>query len=232
MNFSGKIGILTAAVVMVLLFISACATPSSLKHVNADPVIENVLYPKDAFANSEIQIQCVALDADGDNLTYKWMSESGKIKGEGAIVMWFPPDKLGTYPVSVIVADGKGGEVKQTIGIRVVTNADGSATPTIEIKLKLGETQPVVIEKQRARIWTTTEIVCLVDGSGAEQLTFTWTTNGGKIITKNQQEGKPDKIGWIAPGNAGDYTIEVLVSDSNMNQAKGLVKMQVYCCGN
>jgi len=227
------VGTVAAIVIFLTLPLqSACSGPAFVKAANNNPVIENVLYPKDAFSNMEVQIQCIAADADGDKLTYKWMAESGEIKGEGAIVLWFPPEKLGTYPVLVTVNDGKGGEAKQTIDIRVVTNADGTATPTIDVKMRLGDAQAVIMDKQRARIWTTTNIICLVENTGDKQLTYTWTADGGKIMGDYVAEGKADRIGWIAPGVKGDFIIEVTVSDNEGKQANGQVNMQVFCCGN
>lgn len=219
-------------VVMPAFFLSACAGPAVVKAANNSPVIENVLYPKDTFSTMEVQVQCVAADKDGDNLTYQWIAGSGQIKGEGPVVMWFPPEKLGTYPVTVSVADGKGGEAKQTVEIRVVTNADGTATPTIDVKLKLGEAQAVIVDKQRARIWMTTEIVCMVENAGDKQLIYSWSIDGGKMMGKGIEEGRADRIGWIAPGTAGNYLIAVVATDNNGGQAKGQVNMQVFCCGN
>jgi hypothetical protein len=233
MNRLYIIGIIAVLIMLVVLpQQSACTGPAVVKAPNHAPVIENVLFPKDVFSNMEVQVQCVASDADGDNLTYHWIAESGSINGEGSSVTWFPPEKLGTYPVSVTVNDGKGVEAKQAVEIRVVTNADGSATPIVDIKLKLGDSQTMIVDKQRARIWTTTDIICLVENAGGKPLTYSWSINGGKIMGKDVQEGKADRIGWIAPGAKGDFIIEVTVSDNEGKQAKGQINMQVFCCGN
>ena len=232
-----RVGILKALVMgittLILFGQIACIPPAPVvKQLNHAPVIEKITYAKDVFSNSENELICLASDVDGDNLTYRWTCEAGSIKSDGANALWMPPGKMGTYPVTLIVTDGKDGEAKETINIRVVTNADGTATPTVEIKLKLGETQPVVIDKQRARIWTTTEIVCIVENAEGNQLTYTWWANGGKISGKGVPEGKADRIGWIAPGVQSDSTINVKVEDSQGKQATGQVNIHVFCCGN
>ena len=230
-NMTNKLVLALAAV----LFSMQLACTSSVPQVtqpNNPPVIEKITYAKDVFANSENELICLASDADGDNLTYRWTSEAGSINGGGSDVLWMPPGKLGTYPVIVVVSDGNGGEAKETINIRVLTNEDGTADPTIEIKLKLGELQPVMVDKQRARIWTTTNIVCIVENAEGNQLTYTWSSNGGKITGKGVTEGKADRIGWTAPGVPDDRTIIVEVMDNQGRQAKGMINIHVFCCGN
>jgi hypothetical protein len=225
--------IVTGIIALILAVQTACMPSAPIvEQENHVPVIEKITYTKDVFSNSENELICLASDADGDNLTYLWTCEAGNIKSDGSSVLWMPPGKMGTYPVTLMVTDGRGGEAKETINIRVVTNADGTATPTIEIKMKMGETQPVVIDKQRARIWTTTEIVCIVENAEGNQLTYNWSANGGKITGKSVLEGKADRIGWTAPGVQSDSTIDVNVEDGQGKKATGQVNIHVFCCGN
>jgi DNA-binding transcriptional regulator of glucitol operon len=220
-------------IILALCVQFACSPPPPVvKPQNNAPVIENIIYARDAMSNIEVQIECLASDVDGDNLTYQWKAGVGTITGEGKDVLWMPPGKMGTYAITLEVTDSKGGVATENISIRVVTNADGTATPTIEVNLKLGEAQPVVIDKQRARIWTTTDIVCTVENADGNELTYTWTANGGKIQGKGVQEGKANRIGWIAPGVLSDCTIDVTVTDNRGREAKGQVNIHVFCCGN
>ncbi len=214
------------------LFISCSGTGHLSGQTNMPPVIDDMIYPKDVFSNSDVEIRCVARDPNGDNLTYEWSADGGNIRGDGASIIWLPPGKIGIYPVTVRVSDGRGGEDNRTVEIRVVTNADGTATPTVELKLKLGADQPVVLDNQRARIWTTTRIACLVENGDGERLTYTWSASGGKIKARNLPEEKADVIDWIAPGSIGDYTVDVVVKDSGGRQASGRVNIHVFCCGN
>ena len=43
-------------------------------------------------------------------------------------------------------------------------------------------------------------------------------------------EGTASRVGWIAPGQKGQYKIAVIVTDKNGNQARGEVNMEVLCC--
>jgi hypothetical protein len=230
-NMTGKL-VLALTAILLSMQLACAPSPPRVTQPNNAPVIEKITYSKDVFSNSENELICVASDADGDNLTYRWTCEAGSIKDDGNHVWWMPPGKMGTYPVMLTVTDGRDGEAKETINIRVVTNADGTATPTIEIKLKLGETQPVVIDAQRARIWTTTNIVCIVENAEGNQMIYTWSANGGKISGKSVLEGKADQIGWTAPGVPGDSTINVKLEDGQGKQATGQVNIHVFCCGN
>ena len=235
-----KISSWIAIILIILAFqVQLACTPAqapppqpAVKPPNHAPVINNISYAKDVFSNTEVQILCIASDIDGDDLIYKWMAEDGSIKGEGKNVLWLPPGKVGTYTVTLVVSDGKGGEARETINLRVVTNADGTASPTIEVKLKLGEAQPAVMDKQRARVWTTTDIVCIVENTDGSDLIYTWSATGGKMQGQGVKEGKANRIGWTAPGVNTECTINVAVADKQGREAKGQVTFQVFCCGN
>jgi len=221
-------------VAVTLLLQSACTSPPpEVIPPNQSPVIVYINYAHDAFGTAEVQIECLAKDADGDNLTYQWSAEAGKISGSGPNVLWMPPGKMGTYPITLLVSDGKGGVATENISIRVVTNADGTATPLVELKLKLGDAEPVIVEKARVRIWMTEDILCIVEEAGsASDLTYTWSAGSGEMQGKGLDEGKANKIRWKAPGVRGDYTVSVTVKDSQGREAKGKVNIEVFCCGN
>jgi len=212
--------------------LSCAPPPPQVKQPNQAPVIENINYAKDTMSNSEVQIECITKDGDSDNLTYQWTAEAGKITGNGQYVLWTPPGKMGTYAIMLIVDDGKGGVATENISIRVVTNADGTATPMVELKLKLGDAEPVIVDKQRARVWMTTDILCIVDNASGNDLTYTWSATDGKLQGKGLEEGKANKIRWTAPGVKSDVTVSVTVKDSQGKETKGQVNLNVFCCGN
>ena len=223
----------TVAIAVMLALQSACTPPPpEVKQLNQSPVIENISYARDAFANSEVQIDCIAKDADSDNLTYKWTAEAGEIRGKGNSVLWMPPGKMGTYPITLAVTDGNGGVATENISIRVVTNADGTATPEVDINLKLGAAEPVVMDKQRIRIWMTTDISCTVEETGGGDLTYTWSATEGKLQGNGLEAGKANKIKWIAPGVKSDATVSVTVKNGQGKEARGQINFNVFCCGN
>jgi len=221
---------------LFLVFLSAgCAkapssptTPVTLSD-NKPPVINNVLFPADVMALTENLITCDATDPDGDDLTYVWSTDGGTIKGVGPGILWVAPGSVGKYEVSVVVSDGKGGEATQSVKIRLVTNADGSTNPLVTLKLSLASSDPVV-EKVSARIWTTTDILCQVDGVGANRLKYTWSATEGKLQGKGLTEGTANRVSWTAPGVADEYIVTVTATDNTGKVTTGQVNFTVFCC--
>ncbi len=102
--------------------------------VNHPPVIESFIVTAEhiylaeitvGFSTSEIgyrvlegkayQIECVASDPDGDELTFEWSADAGAISGEGAVITWTAPTGAGERNVSLTVSDGEGGFVTESI---------------------------------------------------------------------------------------------------------------------
>jgi len=233
MRYTIKLAILFA---LVLVFLSAGCTkaPSSpatpvITSDNQPPVITNISFPEDVMALTENLITCVASDPDGDDLTYVWSTDGGTIKGEEAGIVWVAPDSVGKYEINVVVSDGRGGEVTQSVTIRLVTNADGSTNPIVTLKLSLSSGDRTV-EEGRARIWTTTDILCQVDGVNANGLKYTWSATEGKLQGKGLAEGTANRVTWIAPGVAGESTVTVTATDNTGKATTGKVSFTVFCC--
>jgi len=64
-------------------------------------------------------IECIASDPDGDDLSYIWSFNGGRISGGGSAVSWVAPDSFGTYTITVTVVDGMGGQAIQSLEIVV-----------------------------------------------------------------------------------------------------------------
>jgi peptidoglycan-associated lipoprotein len=63
-------------------------------------------------------------DPDGDTLTYKWSSPTGRIANPAERQsLWTAPEQEGSVPVTVTVDDGKGGTASDTITIQVIRPA-------------------------------------------------------------------------------------------------------------
>ena len=73
---------------------------------------------------SNTPITCFASDPDGDELSYTWSAEAGNITGEGDTVTWVAPNAYGTYAITVIVTDGRGGEAGESVTIQVCSCPD------------------------------------------------------------------------------------------------------------
>jgi hypothetical protein len=199
---------------------------------NHAPVIEKVDYNKTTYHNRPVTIECIAGDIDGDDLTYSWVAGDGIISGQGKSVIWTPPGRMENYPIDLTVSDGKGGEAKDRIYIMVVTNADGSGIPNIEIKLVLGDNNTAQIENQRVGSWSTADIFCTVDNATGSNLVYRWSADCGRIKEIDGQNNKLNRISWIAPGTQCDCTVNVTVTDvQDRREAKGKVMFRVFCCG-
>jgi hypothetical protein len=224
--------ILIALALSLSLQLSCAQAATVVNQQNHAPVIEKVTYDKFTYHNRAVKIECFANDIDGDNLTYVWEARDGKISGEGKSVLWTPPGNMQNYPIKLTVTDSKGGIAEKTIYIMVVTSADGTNTPNIEVKLRLGDNSTVVIDNQRVGIWTTADILCVVENTGDSDLIYEWSADCGRIQGKGSGDSKANTIRWIAPGVQSNCTVEVTVTDTQKgSEARGQVNFNVFCCG-
>ena len=93
---------------------------SSCGFSNHDPTISDLRAEVDRVKLSgSSEVECVAADPDGDELTYQWMATGGNISGQGPTVTWTAPKTSGTYVLTVMVTDGRGGEASEEVTVRV-----------------------------------------------------------------------------------------------------------------
>ena len=220
---------LSAAIIFLNI---SCITPQN-PQANRPPVIEQIDGSTSWSPLSEGQFIVHATDPDGDKLTYTWLADNGTLKTEGNTASWISPAAMGKYHITVVVSDGNNHDVRLTKEVTVFVNADGSQTPDAPIMLKMSlPSTDVATGAKRIRIWTAAPVECVVDGANPRDLKFTWTASNGKIQGNGLNEGTASKVTWIAPGVAGDFTLDVVVSDNTGEQAKGTVNFKVFCCGN
>ncbi|RPJ60853.1 MAG: hypothetical protein EHM12_05825 [Dehalococcoidia bacterium] len=210
----------------------SCTAPQQPKE-NQPPKIEQVGGSTSWSPLSEGQFTVTATDPDGDNLTYSWLADNGTLTANGNSAIWKSPAEMGQYNITMIVNDGHGHEVRGVKEVKVIVNADGSQTPDPAIVLKMSlPSAETATGAKRVRIWTSSPVECVVDGANQQGLKYSWTASNGRTQGKGLDEGTASKVTWIAPGVAGDYTLDVVVSDSQGNQCKGTVNFEVFCCGN
>jgi len=109
--------------------------------VNHPPLVEDlIITPEDRSAfnydgmkireGKSCDIECIASDADGDDLSYQWSADVppgsywsavGNISGEGSSVTWTAPAGPSEVAVTVTVSDGRGGRDTKSIVFHVVT---------------------------------------------------------------------------------------------------------------
>ncbi len=104
---------------------------------NNPPIIENLIATAEHRYLEEIStgykilkgkncnIECIASDPDGDELSYEWAYDgiygSGNIPGEGPVVTWTAPLRGGQVTVTVTVSDNYGGVATKSIVFTVKT---------------------------------------------------------------------------------------------------------------
>lgn len=234
--------LLTVTTIFSSAFLSlSCATPGSpppsqAPQPNRPPIIRSLYGSTNWEPQTEGDFTCEASDPDGDNLTYTWTADNGTIRGNGASIKWTSPSSMGKYNISVTVSDGRAGETTATQEVRVLINADGTISADAPVVLKMSlPSKETVIGAKRVRIWTASPVECLVEGTDAKNLKYSWTAADGRLqagMGLSLEGGTASKVNWIAPGAGGDFMINVTVTDSSGNEAKGQVDFKVFCCGN
>jgi len=239
MNFSSAFfRKLFIVAIVAALMLAACAAPAAVVKppltppppAVPQPEIRNIVGLREWNPNVESTLLCAASDPDGNLLTYTWSAEKGIIKGEGQKVNWVPPGEVGEYEITVKVTNGKGGEASFSKRFAVVDPPPPPVDNTIYLKLTPPATN-VATASGRVNGLFTSEIQCVVPDRDSSEFTYTWAANGGKLMADGLNEGKASRVGWIAPNQAGQYVVGVLVTDRAGNKATGEVTFEVLCCG-
>jgi len=214
---------------IVLLSLLACAQPQSQA-----PVIRELLYPAEVPASFDTVLICRADNPGIDELRFQWSSENGTIRGEGESITWNAPDLPATYKIDVIINNSSGKETSGQAGINVLPFYRTAIDPDPEINLKLPLFgNGTVSELSLVRPLTTSEINCDAPLVDIKKYKYIWSCNGGKIEGAGVKDGTASKIGWVAPGVPGYYTVTVKITDNWGNLYIGSVYSNVVnpsCC--
>lgn len=234
----------TAAVfIATLLVYTGCAaqkSPAPLapapEPVNNPPIISSLTADLPVVQPlGKVNLNCQASDPESDNLSYQWTCSGGFVEGSSDTATWTAPSNPGSYKVTVIVIDGKGGSASRDTLITIpekpnsppVISAIKFTRPgRMAITVKTNPTEeeakktPELIVKQYV---DEPDIACLATDPDGDQLTYIWRATGGKIIG-----GGPD-IQWFAPA-AGTYKITCEVADGNGGTATFTITINVHCC--
>jgi hypothetical protein len=182
-------------IIIGIVAVAAVSIVSYTLRPNHRPVITALTAePQGPHPLANCQISCDATDPDGDDLSYGWSAEGGRLVGEGAAVTWTAPDSPGSYFVTVTVTDGRGGTVINHVFITVNNN------------------EPPTIDRLEADAeWITPsgslQVACTASDLNGDVLSYEWTATGGSI------SGTGAVVNWTAPQAVGIYNVTVVVED-------------------
>jgi hypothetical protein len=205
--------------------------PVATAPVSLTPKVLDIVGARELKPLQESALVCATTNDSGSGFTYVWSAEKGTINGDGRQVKWVAPDSQGDWAITVTVSNEKGDKDTFTKKFKVTDNPFNSNTVDSTIYLQLSM-QPgnKVTATSRPKIWTTSEIQCNVQSDDPSSLSYQWTAPTGKLAGNGLNEGKASRVGWIAPGVAGQYSVSVAVTDKSGNVAHGEVNFDVYCC--
>lgn len=191
---------------------------------NRAPTINSVIADTDwALPSGSLPVTCDASDPDGDELSYEWTASGGDISGTGAAVNWTAPQAIGTYNITVVVRDGRGGGDMRG----VLLSVSRGIPPTIE-DLTVTAKEPKYLKTTTTgyTVWKAKEydIECVVSNTGGGVF-YEWSCTGGNI------SGEGSMITWTAPNQSSiDATVTVIVSDVTGNKVAKSVDFHVPSC--
>jgi serine/threonine protein kinase len=93
----------------------------NLSPPNQPPVIQGMSADSPQVeVNSTVNVRCVAVDPDGEALSYQWTASQGSIDGNGSHVTYHAPGMPGVYPITVSVSDSRGGTTEGRVDVQVI----------------------------------------------------------------------------------------------------------------
>lgn len=148
--------------------------------------------PASIATNASTTVTATASDPNGDALTYSWSAPSGgSISGSGATVTYTAPGATGTYPVNVVVDDGKGATGSGSTNVSVTSGGNGTAQGNVSFG-------PVpATEVKRAQV---APVAITIDPGDPVTITATGLDNPGNAVATNwywSQVGTTASVPWL-----------------------------------
>lgn len=110
--------IMLAILIAITMLTNACNSSG-----NKPPVISSLKANNiNVYPLGKSEIQCVAWDPEGDQMSFKWSATDGSFTGSGPIVTWKAPNSYGNYHIMVIAEDQSGNSTEAALTIGVVVN--------------------------------------------------------------------------------------------------------------
>lgn len=186
-------------------------TPTSTQPVvpNQSPEVLSITAATDRIEPFSIcELECDAVDPDGDPLTYVWSVSAGEIYGEGPRIEWGSPVAEGLYRVSVTVNDGRSGTAEYSTSLRVKANA----APVLA---------SMTLDAEWLHAGGSTRVSCEVSDANGDDITLAWSATGGTLT------GQGSAVIWTAPETDGVYWIAVIARDAYGGEGRRTLPISV-----
>ncbi|MFO7773190.1 MAG: hypothetical protein R6V59_04540 [Dehalococcoidia bacterium] len=203
---------------------------------NRPPVISSLTADAEwSFPAGILEVTCQAYDPDGDELRYGWSATGGDIDGAGAAVNWTGPEEFGEYHITVVVDDGYGGSVTETLSVKVMPDQAPEILDLVITKDRWDHCY-LIDDRWGIRVGQGKkfDIECFVSdtvpGTSMErfyELFYQWEWDGGEV---SEVSGDGSMLTWIAPNTSVDVTVTVTVSDIAGNMASESRTLRVVGC--
>lgn len=222
-------------IVLIILIVAALLISSGCWLANQAPNISGLTADKELIETADsCRLECTASDPDGDELSYRWTTDSGRIDGEGSSVSWTAPETPGSYTITVAVSDGRGGEATKQLTLAVVAV---NHPPVIEslivtaehkylAEITVGFTSEIGYKVLEGEDY---KIECVASDPDGDELLFEWSADGGEWW------GEGAMVTWYAPPDSGvpdssEVSLMVTVSDGRSSVATESVVFVVTTC--
>ena len=240
---SNRILYIAAVCIATMLVCAGCAAPNNTapleppsEPVNNAPLISSLTADRQVVQPlGRVLLNCQASDPESDNLSYRWTASGGFLEGSAETASWTAPNNPGSYKVTVVVSDGKGGSATRDALITIPEKPNNAPVISAIKFTRPGrmaitvKTNPTDEETKKTpelviRKYETGDVACLATDPDNDRLTYVWKATGGKIV------GNGPNIQWLAAGDPGTYKITCDVADGNGGTASFTITISVHCC--
>lgn len=169
-------------------FVIGCSEEEAFVE-NQIPLIRSLRAEPAVLSADQIATITVSVaDPDFDVLRFTWKAADGELRGEGVSVTGVPPEKAGTYTITLLVSDGKGGTVSGKVDILVEEKIPDNHSPVIQ---SVKATPDVIRANEKCLI--------LVEAFApdGDELVYVWSYTQGEMKDNGRE------VTWTAPPPVG-----------------------------